>query len=53
MIEGRQVIDQFEEMYISTDKISVLGISDFQGRIEDGSGKGEDYFGLANTSFYV
>jgi hypothetical protein len=36
MIERRETIDKFEEMYISKRGVSVLRICDFQGSIEDG-----------------
>ena len=34
VIKGRQFIDQFEEVYISADVISVLRVCDFQGSHE-------------------
>ena len=52
MIEGGNAIDQFEEMYIYAEWISVVGISDFPRGLKYGSWKGEGYFGLANTLVY-
>ena len=52
VVERGKVVDQLEEMYIYVDIISVLGICDFQGGIEDGLKKGEDYFALANALIY-
>lgn len=41
MIEGGKGIHKFEEICICTKRISVLGICDFQGRLKDGSQKGD------------
>jgi len=36
VVEGREIDDKLEEMYIHAGRVSVLGICDFQGSFEDG-----------------
>jgi hypothetical protein len=47
VVEGREITNKFEEVYLSEGGVGILGFCGFQGRIEDGSRKGKGYFGLA------
>lgn len=46
VVEGREIVDQFEKVYVSKGRVSVLGICNIQGGLEYGSQICKDHFAL-------